>query len=43
MTWVFVNHIDNPGLPELVLFGVLVVVLVVRPKGLFGVAEVGGH
>ena len=43
MTWVFVNHINNPGLPELVLFGVLVVVLVVRPKGLFGVAEVGGH
>ncbi|QLD90065.1 branched-chain amino acid ABC transporter permease [Natronomonas salina] len=43
MTWLFINYVDFPGLPELVMFLVLVVVLVVRPKGLFGVAEVGGH
>jgi branched-chain amino acid transport system permease protein len=43
MTWLFINHVDFPGLPELVMFLVLVVVLVARPKGLFGVAEVGGH
>jgi branched-chain amino acid transport system permease protein len=43
MTWLFINYIDFPGLPELVLFLVLVVVLIARPKGLFGIAEVGGH
>jgi len=43
MTWLFINYVDFPGLPELVMFLVLVVVLVARPKGLFGVAEVGGH
>ncbi|WP_435334650.1 branched-chain amino acid ABC transporter permease [Haloarchaeobius sp. TZWWS8] len=30
-------------LPELVIFLILVVMLVVRPQGLYGVAEVGGH
>ncbi len=43
MSWLFVNVVDFPGLPELVLFAVLVTVLVVRPTGLFGVEEVGGH
>ncbi|MFW6003181.1 MAG: branched-chain amino acid ABC transporter permease [Halanaeroarchaeum sp.] len=43
MTWVFQNHIAFPGLPEMVMFVVLVVVLVIRPQGLFGLAEVGGH
>jgi branched-chain amino acid transport system permease protein len=43
MSWLFVNHVDFPGLPELVLFAVLVTVLVLRPTGLFGVEEVGGH
>jgi len=43
MSWLFVNVIDFPGLPELVLFAVLVTVLVVRPTGLYGVEEVGGH
>ena len=43
MSWLFINVVDFPGLPELVLFAVLVAVLVVRPKGLLGVAEVGGH
>ena len=43
MSWLFVNVVDFPGLPELVLFAFLVTVLVVRPKGLLGVAEVGGH
>jgi len=43
MNWLFNNHVDFPGLPELVVFGILVVVLIVRPQGLFGVKEVGGH
>jgi branched-chain amino acid transport system permease protein len=43
MSWLFINVIDFPGLPELVLFAVLVTVLIVRPTGLFGVEEVGGH
>lgn len=43
MTWVFQNHVPFPGLPEMVLFVVLVGVLIVRPQGLFGLAEVGGH
>lgn len=43
MTWVFQNHVSFPGLPEMVMFLVLVGVLVVRPQGLFGLAEVGGH
>nr|WP_245838522.1 branched-chain amino acid ABC transporter permease [Natronoarchaeum philippinense] len=43
MTWLFQNHIPFPGLPEMVTFLVLVGVLIVRPQGLFGVEEVGGH
>jgi branched-chain amino acid transport system permease protein len=43
MTWLFQNHVAFPGLPEMVTFLVLVAVLIVRPQGLFGVAEVGGH
>ncbi|WP_121822439.1 branched-chain amino acid ABC transporter permease [Halostella salina] len=43
-TWLFVNdHVAFAGLPEMVSFVVLVGVLIVRPQGLFGVAEVGGH
>ncbi|MFY4813382.1 branched-chain amino acid ABC transporter permease [Haloarcula sp. AONF1] len=42
-TWWFQNVIEFTGLPELVLFLVLVVTLIVRPQGLFGVKEVGGH
>ncbi|MBX0294113.1 branched-chain amino acid ABC transporter permease [Haloarcula nitratireducens] len=43
MTWWFQNYITFTGLPELVLFLVLVVTLIVRPQGLFGVEGVGGH
>jgi len=43
MTWWFVNHVEFSGLPELTIFLILVGVLVVRPQGLFGVEEVGGH
>ena len=43
MTWLFQNHVAFPGLPEMVTFLVLVADLIVRPQGLFGVAEVGGH
>jgi len=43
MSWLFVNHVDFAGLPELVMFLVLVLVLVARPQGLYGVEEVGGH
>ncbi len=43
MTWWFQNAIAFTGLAELVIFGLLVGVLIWRPQGLFGVAEVGGH
>ena len=43
MTWWFQNYFTFTGLPELVLFLVLVITLIVRPQGLFGVEEVGGH
>jgi branched-chain amino acid transport system permease protein len=44
MTWVFNEGIVTfTGLPELVVFLVLVFVLIVRPQGLYGVEEVGGH
>ncbi|WP_135535838.1 branched-chain amino acid ABC transporter permease [Halostella pelagica] len=43
MTWLFINHVDFAGLPEMVTFLVLVAVLIVRPQGLYGIAEVGGH
>jgi len=42
-TWWFQNYIEFTGLPELMLFLVLVVTLIVRPQGLYGVEEVGGH
>ena len=43
MTWWFQNVVDFPGLPELTVFLILVGMLIVRPQGLFGVEEVGGH
>lgn len=43
MTWWFQNAIQFTGLPEMTIFLILVVVLIVRPQGLFGLAEVGGH
>jgi branched-chain amino acid transport system permease protein len=43
MTWWFQNFIDFTGLPEMVVFLVLVVTLIVKPQGLYGVSEVGGH
>ena len=42
-TWWFNHAIDFAGLPEMTIFLILVVVLVLRPQGLFGVEEVGGH
>jgi len=44
MTYVFNSGIvEFPGLPELTVFLTLVVMLIVRPQGLAGVEEVGGH
>lgn len=43
MTWWFVNHIFFPSLPELTIFLILVITLIIRPQGLFGVEGVGGH
>jgi branched-chain amino acid transport system permease protein len=43
MTWWFQNAITFTGLPEMMIFLVLVLTLIVRPQGLFGVEEVGGH
>jgi len=43
MTWWFVNAIQFSALPEMTIFLLLVLVLIVKPQGLFGVAEVGGH
>ncbi|MDZ7701363.1 MAG: branched-chain amino acid ABC transporter permease [Halobacteriales archaeon] len=43
MTWWFQNAIDFPGLPELTIFLILVIGLILRPQGLFGVEGVGGH
>ena len=43
MTWWFNNYVFFSGLPELFVFLILVVGLIVRPQGLFGVEEVGGH
>jgi branched-chain amino acid transport system permease protein len=42
-TWWFINVVDLTFLPEVVVFAILVLVLVVKPQGLFGLAEVGGH
>jgi branched-chain amino acid transport system permease protein len=44
MTYVFNSGIVRfPGLPELTIFLTLVVMLIVRPQGIAGVEEVGGH
>ena len=43
MTWWFQNAIEFTGLPEMTIFLILVVMLILRPQGLFGVEEVGGH
>lgn len=43
MTWWFVNEIEFAGLPQMTIFLILVVMLILRPQGLFGVEEVGGH
>ena len=43
-TWLFQTGIvDFSGLSEIAIFLLLVIVLIVRPKGLYGVEEVGGH
>lgn len=42
-TWWFQNAIAFTGLPEMTVFLLLVVMLVLRPQGLFGVEGVGGH
>ena len=43
-TWLFHSaYVDFAGLPEMVMFLALVLVLIVKPQGLFGVEEVGGH
>lgn len=35
--------IEHSGLPEITVFGLLVLMLIIRPQGIFGVEEVGGH
>jgi branched-chain amino acid transport system permease protein len=42
-TWWFQNYVAFTGLPQMTVFLILVAVLILRPRGLFGVAEVGGH
>ncbi|MFP4590202.1 MAG: branched-chain amino acid ABC transporter permease [Halobacteriales archaeon] len=43
-TWVFdAGIVDHPGLPAVTIFLLLVVMLMLRPQGLFGIEEVGGH
>ena len=43
MTWWFQNYVDFTGLPEMTIFLILVLTLIWRPQGLYGVSEVGGH
>jgi branched-chain amino acid transport system permease protein len=43
MTWWFQNAISFTGLPQITIFLILVIVLIARPQGLFGVEGVGGH
>lgn len=43
MTWWFQNYVSFTGLPEMTIFLILVLTLIWRPQGLYGVAEVGGH
>jgi branched-chain amino acid transport system permease protein len=42
-TWWFINAVDWTWLPQVTVFLMLVVMLAIRPKGLFGVSGVGGH
>ncbi|MFW6448258.1 MAG: branched-chain amino acid ABC transporter permease [Halobacteriota archaeon] len=43
-TWIFdAGIIEHPGLPAVTIFLLLVVMLMLRPQGLFGIEEVGGH
>ncbi|MDV7348671.1 branched-chain amino acid ABC transporter permease [Halorubrum distributum] len=43
-TWLFTTGIVAfPGLSEVTIFLLLVVMLIIRPQGLYGVEEVGGH
>ncbi len=42
-TWWFNEAITFTGLPEMFLFLILVIVLALKPQGLYGVSEVGGH
>ncbi|MFB6093898.1 MAG: branched-chain amino acid ABC transporter permease [Halanaeroarchaeum sp.] len=43
MTWWFQNAIQFTGLPEMTIFLILVGMLILKPKGLYGVEGVGGH
>ena len=43
-TWLFhTGIVAFPGLPEVTVFLLLVLALILRPQGLYGVEEVGGH
>jgi branched-chain amino acid transport system permease protein len=43
-TWAFdTGFIEFTGLDELMIFGILVVMLILRPRGLFGVEGQGDH
>ena len=43
-TWLFnAGHVTFSGLPEVTIFLLLVGMLIVKPQGLYGVEEVGGH
>lgn len=43
-TWLFQTGIVTfAGLPEILLFLILVVMLIIRPQGIYGLEEVGGH
>ncbi len=43
-TWLFnTGIVAFSGLPEVTIFLLLVIALIVRPQGLYGVEEVGGH
>lgn len=43
MAWWFQHAITFTGLPEMTIFLILVIVLIVRPQGLFGLQGVGDH
>ncbi|MXV62166.1 branched-chain amino acid ABC transporter permease [Natronorubrum sp. JWXQ-INN-674] len=43
-TWLFnTGIVPFPGLSEVTIFLLLVITLVIRPQGLYGIEEVGGH